>query len=245
LLDTINQNLTWLITNREQEPTDIHIKQYVDSIYKRCDHIPLQLIMGKASFYGRDFIVHPDVFIPRSDSEIIIDIIKKTPFKTAIDIGCGTGCIGITVSLEFPDAFIDLIDISEVAINNTNINIMSLEPKSIRHVLHDNILTTDPEFSYDIIISNPPYISLQDVDNLEHSVKYHDPLNALSDLEDGLCFYLRIYKLSHFMLNDGGTIILEFGTDQQVQDIINIFKGFKYIIHNDMSNNPRAIEFQK
>ena len=245
LLDIINKNSSWLSINKQQQPTNQQIESYTESIYKRSDHIPLQLIMGKASFYGRDFILYPDVFIPRADSEVIIDIIKKKTFQSAIDIACGTGCIGITVSLECPDASIDLLDVSEIAISNTNRNIQYLKPTSIGSVFNEDIIKNHPHSSYDIIISNPPYISLKDVVELEHSVKYYDPLDALSDLKDGIYFYQRIYDLSDSMLNDGGIIILEFGTYQQAKEIINIFKGFRYKIYNDMAHNPRVIEFQK
>ena len=81
LLDIINKNSSWLSINKQQQPTNQQIESYTESIYKRSDHIPLQLIMGKASFYGRDFILYPDVFIPRADSEVIIDIIKKKHFN--------------------------------------------------------------------------------------------------------------------------------------------------------------------
>ena len=245
LLNIIDKNSTWFITNKNCEPTDIHIQNYLESIYKRSEHIPLQLIMGRADFYGRDFIVYPDVFIPRSDSEIIIDIIKKKTFTTIIDVGCGTGCIGITLSLEIPNIFIDVIDVSHIAIENTNANIKYLDPPSIRHIFQDDILKSTPNGSYDLIISNPPYISLNDVKNLEHSVQYYDPLNALSDLGDGLSFYRRIFNLSKTMLNKGGSIILEFGKDQQIQEIVDTFIGFQYYIYNDTSNQPRIIELKK
>ena len=245
LLNIIDKNSTWFITNKNCEPTDIHIHNYLESIYKRSDHIPLQLIMGSASFYGRDFIVYPDVFIPRPDSETIIDIIKKKTFKTVIDIGCGTGCIGITLSLEIFNIFIDVIDVSNIAIENTNANIKYLEPLSIRHIFQDDILTSTPNHSYDLIVSNPPYISLNDVQKLEHSIQYYDPLNALSDLGDGLSFYKRIFNLSKTMLNKGGSIILEFGKDEQIQQIIDTFIEFKYYIYNDISNKPRVIELKK
>ena len=94
LLNIIDKNSTWFITNKNCEPTDIHIHNYLESIYKRSDHIPLQLIMGSASFYGRDFIVYPDVFIPRPDSETIIDIIKKKLLKRSLILGVEQAVLG-------------------------------------------------------------------------------------------------------------------------------------------------------
>jgi len=81
LLNVINQNFTWWVSNKNYTPTPQDVDNYLNMIYKRSDHIPLQLILGVASFYGRDFTIYPDVFIPRQDTEVIIDICKKKNFK--------------------------------------------------------------------------------------------------------------------------------------------------------------------
>tara|TARA_B100000953_G_C17878248_1_gene377139 strand:+ start:367 stop:744 length:378 start_codon:yes stop_codon:yes gene_type:complete len=77
LLHTIKQNSTWLCSHKNDQPTDKEVDNYLKMIYKRGDHIPLQLILGLAPFYGRDFTIYPDVFIPRQDTETIIDVCKK------------------------------------------------------------------------------------------------------------------------------------------------------------------------
>ena len=77
LLKVINKQRNWLVMNSHESPDSTHIKNYIDMLYKRSDHIPLQVILGEATFYGRDFNIFPDVFIPRQDTEIIIDICKK------------------------------------------------------------------------------------------------------------------------------------------------------------------------
>ena len=81
LLNVINKQRTWLVMNFDESPESSHIKNYLDMIYKRSDHIPLQVILGEATFYGRSFNIFPDVFIPRQDTEIIIDICKKKSFN--------------------------------------------------------------------------------------------------------------------------------------------------------------------
>ena len=77
LLKVINRQRTWLVMHFHESPKSGHIKNYIDMLYKRSDHIPLQVILGEATFYGRDFNIFPDVFIPRQDTEIIVDICKK------------------------------------------------------------------------------------------------------------------------------------------------------------------------
>ena len=81
LLNVINKQRTWLVMNFDESPESSHIKNYLDMIYKRSDHIPLQVILGEATFYGRSFNIFRDVFIPRQDSEIIIYICKKKSFN--------------------------------------------------------------------------------------------------------------------------------------------------------------------
>ena len=77
LLHAIEQNSSWFATHLDEQPSSTDISNYLESIYKRSDHIPLQLIIGKATFYGRDFCIYPGVFIPRQDTEAIIDACKK------------------------------------------------------------------------------------------------------------------------------------------------------------------------
>ena len=245
LLHAIRQNSSWFLAHKTTKPRSSDINDYLELIYQRSDHIPLQLIMGKATFYGRDFSILPDVFIPRQDTEILIDVCKKKKFKRAIDICSGSGCIAITLALEVPSASIDAVEVSDIAVENININTHHFHCNKNINIIFSNILNIDFHQSYDLIVSNPPYIHKNDIASLPSSVQYYDPENALTDGDDGLTFYRRIFELSDDMLNDGGRIILEFDSEKQSKEIINIFSGYKYTIYNDLSNNPRAIELTK
>ena len=134
------------------------------------------------------------------------------------------------------------MEISEIAIQNINANIHQFHCEEQVNVIHSDILIFSPKKSYDLIVSNPPYIHKNDLTSLDPSVRYYDPEQALTDGEGGLKFYQRIFDLSGTILNDGGRIILEFGSEKQIQQIINIFSGFEYIIYNDLSNTPRILE---
>ena len=96
-----------------------------------------------------------------------------------------------------------------------------------------------------MIVSNPPYIPADDINTLEHSVQIYDPKNALTDYGDGMTFYKRILTLSNQILNKNGLIVLEFGTNLQKKQIINIFSEFKHEIINDITNSPRVITLQQ
>ena len=136
------------------------------------------------------------------------------------------------------------MEISDIAIQNMNTNIDKFHCEEHVNVIHSDILIFSPKKSYDLIVSNPPYIHKNDLTTLDPSVRYYDPEQALTDGEGGLQFYQRIFDLSGTTLNDGGRIILEFGFEKQIQQIINIFSGFEYIIYNDLSNTPRVIELK-
>jgi len=107
-----------------------------------------------------------------------------------------------------------------------------------------DILQETPQQKYDVILSNPPYIPFEEIHSLEHSVRYYDPLDALTDYSNGMTFYRRIFEISKRVLNKGGIMIFEFGTPDQQDKIINIFDGHSYNIFNDLAGKPRVIMFQ-
>ena len=136
------------------------------------------------------------------------------------------------------------MEISDIAIENINSNIKKFKCNNIS-VIHSDIFDFNFEQTYDIIISNPPYIDKTEICNLDHTVRYYDPVNALTDHGDGLLFYHKIFDLSESILNPRGSIILEFGNDQQINSILTIFKDFKYTLYKDQSNSYRAIELTR
>ena len=144
--------------------------------------------------------------------------------------------------MEVPSASIDAVEVADTAIENINMNTNYFHCNNNINIIASDILKITPNQSYDLIVSNPPYIHKDKIASLPPSVQHYDPENALTDGGDGLTFYRRIFDLSDDILNDGGRIILEFDSKEQSQDIINIFSGFQYTIYNDFSNNPRAIE---
>ena len=156
----------------------------------------------------------------------------------------GSGCLGITLSLEYPASDVDLVEISDIAIENINSNIKKFGCNNI-NVIHSDVDDVNFKKTYDIIISNPPYIDKTEIHNLDHTVRYYDPINALTDHGDGLSFYHKIFYLSESILNPGGSIILEFGSDQQINSILTIFKDFKHTLYKDRSNLYRALELTR
>ena len=148
------------------------------------------------------------------------------------------------MALEIPNIYIDTIDKSNIALQNTRFNINYYGCDHIINPYSCDILRELPNKKYDVIVSNPPYIPLSELPNLEHSVRYYDPLDALTDYADGMMFYQRIADISNTIINPGGYIILEFGTRNQEQKIINIFHKYNYQTFNDLHDKPRVIMFE-
>ncbi len=183
---------------------------------------PLQYVIGNVNFYGYQFMVDERVLIPRFETEQLVEevckYIENSPKKElkVLDIGCGSGVIGLTLKKKFPQIFVDLLDISKDALEvaKENANKLGLEVKFIESDLFSNVSE-----KYDIIVSNPPYI--RENEEIEQIVKDNEPSIALYGGEDGLFYYKRIVKDIKSYLKEDFFIAFEIGY-QQAEDIIKI-----------------------
>lgn len=173
---------------------------------------PIQYVLGKAHFYGREFFVNQSVLIPRQETEelvkeILID--NKKPGLNILDIGSGSGCIGITLALEMKDSKVTSLDVDAQALDVTRQNAKQLGVE-INYSLED-ILQLDlmPE-KYDIIVSNPPYVTEKERQLMNNNVLDHEPHLALFVPDDeALLFYNKIVSLAKKSLNPGGKLYFE------------------------------------
>ena len=213
-------------------------------VLRRVKGEPFQHIIGKAPFYGRDFIISPDVLIPRPETEIIIDILKEDIEKTSIlEIGTGSGCLAVTIELEGICRQQIATDISRPALMVAKSNAEKFKVNGISFRCHD-FLNAPITSRFDVIISNPPYISEHERHTLEKTVIDYDPEIALTDHEDGLTFYRRFAEQGHDLLNQDGYILLEFGGDNQTDNIEAIFiaRNYQVKFYPDLQNNLRVVK---
>lgn len=190
------------------------IKDKVDMILKRLvNHEPIQYIFNEAYFQGLTLKVTPDTLIPRPETEELIDIIVKENNQSdlhVLDIGTGSGAIAIALakSLKFP--IVDAIDISQKAIDIAQENAKAHKVK-INFIMNDILSAEIPTNSvYDIIVSNPPYITLREKDSMEPNVLDYEPHTALFVPDnDPLMFYRAITHYAVYALNPGGRIYFE------------------------------------
>ena len=209
--------------------------------------VPVQHIIGKTSFYNDEFLTPPGIFIPRPETELIVDCIKNdfedTSKKTLLDIGCGSGCIGITIASLYKDFDVTAIDISDKAVKIANKNAKKLDISNIQ-ILKKDIFQMDAK-KFDIIVSNPPYIGINEVNKLDNSVKNHDPLKALSDNEDGLKFYKYFIKNVAQLLEIDGAMYCEIPNSEithQIIDMINNNSNIEGIFFKDLEGNKRVVK---
>jgi len=257
--DNPRSEIEWLLQDLlNYKKIDLYLKfeEEIDSeklfilkswIKRRVSREPLQYITGKADFYGRSYFVNNKVLIPRPETEILIDaaiknlLEKKNPF--IIDIGTGSGCIGITLAIEIKKSNVLSIDISKDALLIAKNNAESHNIKNIQF-LEIDILKNDINKKADLIISNPPYINKNELSTLMPEVRNHEPKISLTDNKDGFTFYERFVSLFPKILKNDGAAIIEVGRKDHSIRVLDIFKknGIKNIkFIKDLNNDNRAV----
>ena len=218
-----NLSFTDFIFALQQEVTEEE-KQFVEEIFKKlAAHIPAQYIIGHAEFFGMQLKVDERVLIPRPETEELVELIlTENPEKNlkVLDIGTGSGAIALALAKNRPDWSVTAADISQDALDLSfeNANSQNLNLSFIKSDCFSEISA-----KYDIIVSNPPYISRADEVEVGLNVLHSEPHLALFADEDGLAIYRRIAESSKDYLNDGGKIYLEIGY-KQGQSVPDLFR---------------------
>lgn len=218
-----NLSFTDFVFALQQEVTEEE-KEFVEEIYKKlANHIPAQYIIGHAEFFGMQLKVDERVLIPRPETEELVEIIlAENPKENlkVLDIGTGSGAIALALAKNRPDWTITAADISQDALDLAmeNANNQGLTLFFIKSNCFSEISS-----KYDIIVSNPPYISREDQEEVGLNVLHSEPHLALFADENGLAIYRRIAQESKDYLNDGGKIYLEIGY-KQGQSVPALFK---------------------
>lgn len=187
-----------------------------DVIVRRGKREPLQHIIGHVSFYNVDLIVTPDVLIPRNETEELVEIVLKKvdnpKGKRILDVGTGSGAIGIAIAKALPDIDVVAIDFHENALKIAKKNAERNNVKNIKFLQSDWFSNLSGRF--DVIVSNPPYLTREEVDCAAPEVKYFDPITALVADDDGLSDVFKIIEQSKKYMTDSGFLAIETGISQ-------------------------------
>ena len=200
-------------------------------ILRRLKGEPLQYILGKWGFYKGEFLVGEGVLIPRQDTETLVetavDFLKDKENPTVIDLCSGSGCVAISIATDYPNAQVIACEKYEKAYSYLKKNIAHNKTENVTPKLLD--ITEQTLGQADLIVSNPPYITKKDMENLQSEVR-KEPETALYGGEDGLYFYRVIAEKWSKCLKKGGMLALEIGIGQE-QDVMDLLckAGFKNI----------------
>lgn len=240
---------TDIIAVPENEIDEGKITFIEQDLQERLNHRPLSKIYGSQEFYGLDFKVNDHVLDPRPDTETIVDIAvrkfrKKHP-KYIIDLGTGSGCLIIALLIKFPGAQGVAVDKSPEALEIAKENALSHEVLDrLTFIQSDWWDGIDQGESFDLIVSNPPYIRESVIPELSQEVQNHDPILALDGGEDGLQAYKKIFSKLNTYMNEGAVGLFEIGYDQK-RDAVRLGEEAGFIVHNvhqDLAGNPRVVE---
>lgn len=227
------------------------LKRLKSFVNRRLKKEPLQYITESCEFYGREYFVNNNVLIPRSETETLIDLalenLKGLSLPKILDIGTGSGCLAITLASEISNSIVTGIDISQKAINVANVNKSKNKLKNISFKKID-ILRQTINDQFDLIISNPPYITMDELVTVMKDVKEYEPLIALTDGADGLTFYRRFSSIARDSLKKNGSMLLEVGIDNHPKKVQDVFIKQGFIntkLLKDLNGDDRVILIKK
>jgi len=228
-----------------------------ESIRKRISGEPLQYILGHQEFWSIDFKVDPRVLIPRSETELLVEqalsILSETPFKRrpfVLEIGTGSGALAVSLAREMGDLFLVATDISHGALVLAKENARSAGVDHQIEFVDGNLFAPFRLFKqpFDLILSNPPYITHSDILRLAKEVRDHEPIIALDGGEDGMDFYRNIIPHAPDYLRKGGWLLLEVGQGQgsQVTEMIDQEGNFNLSERiQDLSGIERVVKARR
>ena len=211
---------------------------------------PLAYILGQWDFYGLCLTVTPDVLIPRDDTAAVVDLALEQRFQLPhnpriLDLCTGSGCIGLALASRMKDARVTLTDLSPKALKVARRNAADLRLTGRVSCFQADVMAPADKFlgQFDLIVSNPPYVTTEEMKTLQRSVRDFEPHMALDGGEDGLDFYRAIAENYTRALKPGGFLALEFGMGQEDQ-VCRILERFDYEIlrlRKDSGNITRAV----
>lgn len=245
----------------DQPLKEPELEKLRDFVKRRTTGEPIAYILGKKDFYKNSFVVNKAVLIPRPETETLVEmaanfIETKKPFETfnVLDIGGGSGCIGISLAKEFPEISVTIIEKSNEAADviKENISLNQVNNVTVYNLDADDIEGFVEEYStghpeFDLIVSNPPYIDIEDKD-VEDNVRKFEPQDALFAPDKGYVFLKNWANKYSSLLNENGKMIFEMGYTQGDAILdhltkLNIFKSVK--IKKDLADKDRFIEMAK
>ena len=244
----LQKDKTFLIAHSEYELSDEEETNFNKLLERRANREPFQYIVGKQEFYGLDFIVSKDVLIPRPETELIveaaIEILKMQENSSFCEVGVGSGCISVSILHENTTATAIGVDISAKALKIARKNAETHKVLERLELKLSDIFDILENETFDLIVSNPPYIPSEDFDGLQAEVRDFEPQNALTDGKDGLSIVEKIIADAPKFLKPNGFLLMEIGFNQstEVREMFlpNLWQTVEFL--PDLQGIPRILK---
>ena len=225
-----------LYLNFERALADAEVNAFRELVRRRSQREPLQHIVGTVNFCGLEFACNRNALIPRPETETLAQLAWEflgqhpTVNPAVFDFGTGTGCIAVTLAVKCPPARVCAGDVSSAALTLARENaVRHAVAERMRFIESDGFDALPTAESFDLIVSNPPYIATDEIATLQLEVRDHDPHAALDGGADGLGFYRRLAEQGGARLNPDGRLMVEFG-DGQAAAIAEIFSRENWVV---------------
>jgi release factor glutamine methyltransferase len=236
-----------LIVRYDEQPNDGERAAFRQLVQKRLDRCPTAYLVGVREFYLLPFEVTSAVLIPRPDTETLVDaaieFLKKRPTPTALDVGTGSGCVAVSVAAGVKTAAVTAVDVSPDAVAVAGRNAKRNNVADRVRLLTGNLFAPlQPGTTFDLIVSNPPYIPPSEIETLMPEVRDHEPRVALDGGTDGLAFYRRLTAEAKAWLKPGGALMVEIGHTQG-DAVTALFQAadFTSKVRKDRAGRPRVV----
>lgn len=247
LAHALKQNRTYILTHTDRTITSHDLALFRRYIARRARREPLQYITGRAEFYNLDFIVTPDVLIPRPETELAVEcaleVLRANPAPLLCDVGTGSGCIIIALLNELKNARGVALDKSTRALRVAKLNAAWHDSiHRLRFVAADLFTAFDASARFDVIVSNPPYIAEKDLPALQAEVRDYEPRAALTPGRDELEIFRRLLIDAAKFLLPGGHLIFEAGWNQHeaITELIDKIFWTLLEVRRDLQGIPRT-----
>ncbi len=243
----LNKNQTFLVAHSEYELNAVEETRFAELLERRASREPFQYIVGRQEFYGLEFFVTPDVLIPRPETELLVETaVKILPNGTArfCEVGIGSGCISVAILNELKKSSAVGLDVSRNALKVAGKNAETHNVLSRLELKISDVFDSLREEKFDLIVSNPPYISAEEVKSLQPEVRDFEPPTALTDGAGGFSIIEKIIEDAPRFLNEKGFLLMEIGFNQadSVKEMFdkNIWREVEIL--PDLQNIPRTVK---
>ena len=246
LMFTLGCDRAYLYAHPERKLAAAELARYEDAIRQRASGKPAQYITGHQEFWGLDLVVSPAVLIPRPETEHVVETALELARAWArpriVDVGTGSGCIALALARELPQAEICGVDISGEALEIARANAARLQLDQRVSFLHSDLLNGFPRGEgFDLVVSNPPYVSEAEPEKTQREVREFEPKVAVFAGADGLSAYQRLVPQAREALRDGGWLVMEIGFTMEAP-VRALLAGWSEVrVTQDLQGIPRVV----